>query len=89
MTENQTDKLDSSNLDAHHNGINFLELAILFIKNVKLILGVTLAGGVLSAGLSMLIPNTFTGVAKILPPQSNQSSSVNAVMLAQLGGLLE
>src|ERR1035438_2885631 len=67
--------------------VNLLDLLIVVAKHKKMILKVTLAGAILAVGISLLLPNIYTGTTKILPPQSNQSSSVNAIMLGQLGGL--
>jgi uncharacterized protein involved in exopolysaccharide biosynthesis len=67
--------------------INLIDLLIVLAKNKKMILGVTFVGALLSIGISLRLPNIYTATAKILPPQSSQSSSVNTVMLAQLGGL--
>ena len=67
--------------------INLLDLLIVIAKNKKMILSVTFVAALLSVGISLLLPNVYTGITKILPPQSSQSSSVNTVMLAQLGGL--
>ena len=67
--------------------IKLLDLLIVIAKNKKMILSVTFVSALLSLGISLLLPNVYTATAKILPPQSNQSSSVNSVMLAQLGGL--
>lgn len=69
------------------NEINLLDLLIVVAKHKKMILSATFAGALLSVVIALLLPPIFTGTAKILPPQSNQSSSVNAIMLGQLGGL--
>ena len=67
--------------------INLLDLLIIIARNKKMILSVTFVGAVLSVGISLLLPKIYTATTKIIPPQSSQSSSVNSVMLAQLGGL--
>jgi uncharacterized protein involved in exopolysaccharide biosynthesis len=67
--------------------INLIDLLIVLAKNKKMILGVTLVAAMLSVVYALMSPNIYTATAKILPPQSSQSSSVNSVMLAQLGGL--
>jgi uncharacterized protein involved in exopolysaccharide biosynthesis len=65
--------------------INLLDLLIVLAKHKAMILKVTLAAAVLSAGATLLMPNIYTGTARILPPQQSESSA-NA-LLNQLGGL--
>ena len=67
--------------------VNLLDLLIVFAKHKKMILSVTFAAALLAAGLSFLLTIIYTASAKILPPQSSQSSSINSLMQAQLGGL--
>lgn len=67
--------------------INVLDLLIVLAKHKKAILGMTFAAAVLAAGISFLMPNIYSATSKILPPQSGQSSSINSIMLAQLGGM--
>lgn len=85
MTENQT--ITSQPTAPAEDEINLLDLLIILARHKKIILIVTFGAALLVAGISLLLPNTYTAAAKILPPQSNQSSSVNSIMLAQLGGL--
>ena len=84
MSENQTALQQPTSPD---DEINLLDLMIVLAKHKKMIMLVTFAAALLAVGYSLLMPNIYTGTAKILPPQSSQSSSVNAIMLAQLGGL--
>src|SRR5487761_2017028 len=65
--------------------INLIDLLIVLAKHKKMILSVTLAAALLAVGVSLLLPNIYTGTAKNLPPQQNQSSA--SAMLGQLGGL--
>ena len=65
--------------------ISLLDLLIVLAKHKKLILGLPFLAALLAAGISLLLPNIYTGTTKILPPQQTQSSA--AAMLAQLGGL--
>lgn len=85
MSENQT--ITPQPAAPADDEINLLDLLIVLAKHKKTILGMTLGVAVLAVGISLQLPNIYTGTSKILPPQSSQSSSVNAVMLAQLGGL--
>jgi tyrosine-protein kinase Etk/Wzc len=65
--------------------ISLLDLLIVLAKHKKMILGVTFGAAVVSAIVSLLLPNIYTGTAKVLPPQQSQSST--AMLLGQLGGL--
>lgn len=65
------------------DGISLLDLAIVLAKHKKLVLGLPLAVAVLTAAITLLLPNTYTGVSKLLPPQQSQSSAT--AMLGQLG----
>jgi uncharacterized protein involved in exopolysaccharide biosynthesis len=84
MSENQTAVQQPTSPD---DEINLLDLLIVFAKHKKMILVLTFAAALVAIGISVLMPNIYTGTSKILPPQSNESSSVNSIMLAQLGGL--
>jgi tyrosine-protein kinase Etk/Wzc len=65
--------------------ISFLEFLIVVAKH-KVMIGVSvLAAAVLSAAISFLLPNIYTGTARLLPPQQSQSAA--AMLLGQLGGL--
>jgi len=63
---------------------SFLDLLIILAKHKVLVLGLPAAVAVISAGVSLLLPNYYTGTTKILPPQQTQSTSA---VLAQLGSL--
>jgi uncharacterized protein involved in exopolysaccharide biosynthesis len=67
------------------SAIGLLTYLIVLAKNKKLIAAITFGAAVLSTIGSLLIPNTYTGTAKILPPQQGQSTA--AMLLGQLGGL--
>jgi uncharacterized protein involved in exopolysaccharide biosynthesis len=54
-------------------------------KHKGMILGVTFLVAALAVGGSLLMPNIYTGITRILPPQQSQSSA--SAMLSQLGGL--
>src|SRR5450759_1295790 len=84
MSENQTAIQQPTSPD---DEINLLDLMIVLAKHKKIILVLTFAAALVAIGISMLMPNIYTGTSEIFPPQSSQSSSVNAIMLAQLGGL--
>lgn len=70
---------------AHDDELSLLDLFIVLLKQKKMILGVTLAGALLSVGISLVMPNIYNARASLLPPQQAQSGA--SAMLAQLGGL--
>jgi uncharacterized protein involved in exopolysaccharide biosynthesis len=62
-----------------------LDLLIILSRRKQIILRTTLAAAVLSAIVSLLLPNRYTATTNILPPQ--QSQSLAASMIGQLGAL--
>jgi uncharacterized protein involved in exopolysaccharide biosynthesis len=72
--------------DIEDDEINLLDLLIVLAKHKRITLGVPLAAGIVSAVISLLLPNYYTGTARILPPQ--QSASAASALLNQLGGAL-
>jgi tyrosine-protein kinase Etk/Wzc len=65
--------------------ISLLDIAIVLAKHKKLILGLPFLAAVITAGITLLMPNWYTATAKILPPQQGQSNAV--AILGQLGAL--
>lgn len=65
--------------------INLLDLLIVLAKNKKQIVGTALVVAMLTAGISLILPNIYVANTKILPPQQAQSSAT--AMLGQLGAL--
>jgi len=65
--------------------INLLDLLIVLAKHKAMILKVTLGAALLAVGISLLMPNVYTGTVRILPPQKSESSA--SAFLGQLGGL--
>src|SRR4051812_5958964 len=57
-----------------HEEISFLDILIVLAKYKFSILGLPIAAGIIGAGVSFLMPPTFTATAQILPPQRTQSS---------------
>jgi uncharacterized protein involved in exopolysaccharide biosynthesis len=82
MTE--PSNLPDNQLTGDDDEISPLDLLIVLAKHKKLILGLPFVVAVLAAGISLLMPNIYTGTTRILPPQGQSSASA---MLAQLGGL--
>lgn len=65
--------------------ISIRDIVILLAKHRKLVLGVPLVTAILTAGITLLMPNIYTGRAVLMPPQQQQSTA--AMMLGQLGAL--
>jgi tyrosine-protein kinase Etk/Wzc len=64
--------------------ISLLDLLLVLAVHKKLILGLPAAVALLAVVVSLLLPNIYTGTARILPPQQAQSSA--AALLGQLAG---
>ena len=71
--------------DRLDEGVDVLDHLIVLAKHKKLIAGVTLSATIVAAIISVLLPNIYTGIARILPPQQSQTTA--SMMLGQLGGL--
>jgi tyrosine-protein kinase Etk/Wzc len=68
--------------------LHFPEYLIILAKRKFFILKFAGIAAVLSSVAALLLPNTYTGNAKILPPQQNQSmGAMAAAALSQLGPL--
>ncbi len=72
-------------IETDDDEISLLDLAIVLAKHKKFVLGLPLVVAILAAGISLLLPNIYTGTTTILPPQQSQSGA--SAMLAQLGGV--
>lgn len=70
---------------AHAAQVGPLDLLIAIGRKKRTIGGVTLGAAVVAVIVSLLLPKTFTGITRMLPPQQGQSTA--AAMLGQLGGL--
>src|SRR5438445_9527297 len=64
----------------------FLDLLIVLAKHKRIVVGVPFAAAIAAAIISVLMPNSYTGTSRILPPQ--QSASAASALLNQLGGAL-
>lgn len=62
-----------------------LDALIFLARHRRLLALVPFAAAIGAAAISFLLPNMYSGVTKILPPQQHQSSA--AMMLAQLGSV--
>jgi uncharacterized protein involved in exopolysaccharide biosynthesis len=65
--------------------ISLLDLLQTIVDNLRLLVLGPLAAGVLTLGITFLIPPTYTAKTQFLPPQQQQSAA--ASMLASLGSL--
>lgn len=65
--------------------ISLLDIAIVLAKHKRLIIGLPLLAAIITAGITLLMPNIYTGRAVLMPPQQQQSTA--AMMLGQLGAL--
>lgn len=65
--------------------ISLIDALIFLARHKVLLLGAPLGAAVLAAIISLVMPNVYTGIVKILPPQQNQSAA--AMMLTQIGSL--
>ncbi len=66
----------------------FLDVALVLAKRKLLTIGFPVTVGVLAAGVTLLMPNVYTGTTKILPPQQTQSTSAVLAQLGSLAGLV-
>src|SRR6266487_1830470 len=67
---------------------SLLDLLIVLAKHKVLVVGLPAAAAIISAAVSLLLPNYYTGVTKILPPQQTQSTSAVLAQLGTLAGLV-
>lgn len=65
--------------------VSLLDMLFVLAKHKVAILKTGLAVGLVAGAVSLLLPDTYTGTARILPPQQSQSSA--SALLSQLGGL--
>jgi len=77
--------LAKTDLEQGGDGMGLVEMLIVLAKHKKTILAWALAGAVVSAGVSMVMPESYKATVKLLPPQQAQSST--SMLLSQLGGL--
>ena len=79
------EQLPASTAGEQDDDISLLQILIVLAKHKKLVLGVPFVVAIVTALITLLLPNIYTATARILPPQQNQSSAV--ALLAQLGGV--
>lgn len=66
--------------------ISLLDSLIVLARHKRLLLGIPFVAAIGAAITSLLLPDIYTGTARILPPQ--QSASAASAVLSQLGGVL-
>jgi uncharacterized protein involved in exopolysaccharide biosynthesis len=82
MTEDEPSARSDAGPD---DEISLLDVALVLAENLKLLIVVPLTAGLCALGIAFLITPTYTAVARILPPQQQQSTT--AAFAAQLGAL--
>lgn len=75
---------DVNQVQAHENP-EFIDFFILAVRKKKFIIGFPLVVALLTAGITMLLPDVYKASAKLLPPQPAQSSA--SALLSQLSGV--
>jgi uncharacterized protein involved in exopolysaccharide biosynthesis len=85
MTEPSSNRPLSPELPEGSEEVSILDVLIVLAKHKRLIAIVTSSGALLSVIVSLLLPNIYTGTARVLPPQQAQSNA--ALLLGQLGGI--
>jgi uncharacterized protein involved in exopolysaccharide biosynthesis len=66
-----------------HEGTDLIEILTVLAKHKKLLIKLPLAAAILSAAISVALPDVYRATATLLPPQQSQSSA--AALLSQLG----
>jgi uncharacterized protein involved in exopolysaccharide biosynthesis len=67
------------------DGVSLLELLVPLVEQARLLIGGSLAAGLIALGVTYFIAPTFTAATTFLPPQQQQSAA--AAALASLGPL--
>jgi uncharacterized protein involved in exopolysaccharide biosynthesis len=73
--------------DRDHEGLTVLDLLIALGHDKKMFFALWAIGIALTVGGVLMLPRSYSASAVMLPPQSQQNSSLNFSMLAQLGPL--
>jgi len=86
MAEHQAIPVPTSAAHSGGDEVHVLDLIIVLARYRWLVIGSALGVGLLAMAVSLLMDNTYTSTAKIMPPQQQQGGGL-AAMLGQLGGL--
>lgn len=75
--------------EADGDEISLLDIAIVLSKHKRIVLGLPLLAGFVSLCIALLLPETFTATARILPPQQKESAAaaVLGIIAGGTGGL--
>lgn len=84
MTDKNNFQDNQMKVDGRSDQIDFLDMAIIIVKNKKNIIFSAFFVMFVAAGISLLIANKYTARTQLLPPQSQSSSNA---LLGQLGAL--
>ncbi|PHV29687.1 hypothetical protein CSQ93_00670 [Janthinobacterium sp. BJB426] len=84
MTDKNNLQDNQMKVDGRSDQIDFLDMAIVIVKNKKNIIFSVFFVMFVAAGMSLLIANKYTARTQLLPPQSQSSSNA---LLGQLGAL--
>lgn len=82
---NQTTPQSTPTVAKNTDEASFIDPLIVLAKYKKMILGIIVGVAMITAVISLSMPNIYTATARILPPQQQQSTATT--MLGQLGGL--
>src|SRR5260370_42085943 len=82
-----TEEAPAAPTSAEVEKIHFPDHLIILAKRKWFIFKFVGCAAVLSAGISLLLPKTYTANAKIMPPQQNQTMGSMAALISQLGPL--
>ena len=86
MAQDLRTNLQDSDTSTGDDEIGIVSALIVLAKHKRLVFGLPLVVAVLTAIITVLMPNVYTATARILPPQPRTSSA--AALLDQLGGAL-
>jgi tyrosine-protein kinase Etk/Wzc len=64
--------------------ITLLDVALVLARNIRLLVSLPLAAGLIALGISFMVAPTFTATTRLLPPQTPGGTST---LLTQLAGL--
>jgi uncharacterized protein involved in exopolysaccharide biosynthesis len=84
--ENNLDTRTSNPEPAHDDEINLLDLLLVLAKHWKMIVGVPFVVAVITAIITLCMPNIYTARTMILPGDDDKGGMMGA-MMSQLGGL--
>lgn len=82
----ETDSVSEADAAGEGDHLGVVDLLLSLVRHKKLILGLPLIAGILSALYTYTLPIMYTGTVKLLPPQ--QAGGGAAALLSQLGGAL-